>query len=402
MKNIIDVVNFNADASCLSSSRWLEMLRGGESSILVHWLRLYADMGKKVTLGFPGGTVADIAVHNPEAISLINSRPDIYEIILRPFAHDIALLRVQNGFAVNFFCGQKVIEREFKYCTRWFLPPEFMLTNGQLTYLVKEGIDGIFINPARFSSEIRERIPDMPYKIKGLFGSYSNGLPFHGRLTDAYLHTLQKFNCRSWNNAVNEEREEILYSWRDGESPFLLPDSLNREGHWLEQESTSISRAHLRDLDITFTSAENLDEHNYRSYPVHPFTMWMKEFRMLGFIGRIAGIEQGLQQLTDEQIILWLSVINSDIMSAVEKKSPVVDIAARPENSKLNKHIIRRSERGFEGEEYLAVLENSLALGTVPNHVFASSDPHMIKLCGRIGYLKQLKIDLRRLFPSSN
>src|SRR6266516_272399 len=130
MKRMVDVVNFNADASCLSSSSWLAMLQNGDGSLMVQWLRLYVKYGKKVTLGFPGSTVADIVIHNPEAINLINSHPDIFEIVLRPFAHDIALLRLGKGFAVNFESGCRVIMNEFCQVTPWFLPPEFMLTNG--------------------------------------------------------------------------------------------------------------------------------------------------------------------------------------------------------------------------------------------------------------------------------
>ena len=41
MKAFIDVVNVNGDASCLSTKRWLEILKSGEKSTLVAWLKLY-------------------------------------------------------------------------------------------------------------------------------------------------------------------------------------------------------------------------------------------------------------------------------------------------------------------------------------------------------------------------
>ena len=77
---LVDVVNFNADASCLSSTEWLKILDGGSNSKLCRWLQLYVRHQKKVVLGFPGATIADIAQNNPEGIDLINQHENIFEI----------------------------------------------------------------------------------------------------------------------------------------------------------------------------------------------------------------------------------------------------------------------------------------------------------------------------------
>ena len=167
MKNLVDVVNLNADASCLSSKWWMEMLQGGKSSYFCQWLGAYITLKKKVSLGITGATVSDVASFNPEAIDLINANRGIFEIILRPYAHDIGLLRTKVGFEKNLEFGIKALKKEFGHYTNYFLPPEFMLTNEQLYELTKAGVEGTFINPVRFKKEIKLRLPSKPYMIKG-------------------------------------------------------------------------------------------------------------------------------------------------------------------------------------------------------------------------------------------
>ncbi len=390
MKRLFDVVNFNADASCLSAGRWLSLLQGGGGSALAEWLRLYVGFGKKVILGFTGATIADISSHNPEVIDLINRHPDIFEIILRPFSHDIGLTRIGDGFYLNFEYGRKTILKEFENIRNFFLPPEFMLTNRQIAELKGNGVEGIFINPSRFSPELGKRIPVLPYAVRGLFGTSIGCIPFRGKMTDHYLEAIHKFDCSGWNKGALSEKEENLFAWRDGESSFLLPDSLSRESSWLENEDPSIERTHLKSEGIPYTPNEDLEDSQYKTYPVHSFSAWMKEFRMLGFINRISRIEEALDAMTDEQIHLWLMVINSDILSSIEKKSPVVSLMDAPNDRSPHDFRIHRSERGFEGEEYLALLDMAIN-GKEPPACFRPSDePHMIKMKTRTCYLNKL------------
>ena len=64
-------------------------------------------------LAMTAGAIADIATFNPEVIALVNAHPDAFEVVLRPFAHDVALLRTPHGFTENFRLGRRVNEREF-------------------------------------------------------------------------------------------------------------------------------------------------------------------------------------------------------------------------------------------------------------------------------------------------
>jgi hypothetical protein len=388
MKQIVDVVNFNADASCLSSKDWIHILSAGNESLFVKWLKLYIDLGKKVVLGFPGATIADIVFYNPDAINLINSYPDIFEVIIRPFSHDIALLRQARGFQTNIDYGHKVIVKEFRNLSNYFLPPEFMLTNEQIMLLQNQGILGVFINPGRFTTELRSKIPVNPYKINGLHGSTLNCIPFCGQLTNSYLHALQMYDCTKWNTSIRDISENIIFSWRDGESSFFLPDSLERELFWLKGEDSTIPRAHTKEVKLNFIPNDQLKEYHFKTYPVHSCSAWMKEFRMLGFINRIQHIEQSFDRLSLEQVYLWLMTINSDILSSIEKNSPIIALKPSPNSKNIKKYVIERSDRGFEGEEYLSLLELSLSGAVISEYAQYSNLPHMMKWRNRSIYLK--------------
>ena len=390
MKRLVDVVNFNADASCLPSAKWLEALSGGTESVFSRWLRLYVDHGKKIVLGLTGASVADIATWNPEAIDLINRNPGIFEIILRPFAHDIALLRTGDGFSINFEYGTRSIRKEFRNVADYYLPPEFMLTNEQITRLSTQCVSGVFINPARFPAEICERIPTIPYMVQGLLGKLLACIPVDGKLTEDYLHAIHHFECVRWNERIQRSSEESVFSWRDGESPFLFPGGLRREELWLGSETTAIRRDHLLSLSLDYVPNESLGDSQYRSYPVHSFSAWMKEFRMIGFLNRVQRAEMELGRMTREQVHQWLQAINSDILSAVEKKSPVIRLRIEPEDQSNTQFTVKRTERGFEGEEYLAILDALLAAAPLPEYVWASNQAHMVKMRGRISYLRKL------------
>ena len=391
MKTLVDIVNFNADASCLSSKRWLEALKGKHTSTFCEWLKLFVALDKKVVLGLTGATVADIAIHNPEAINFINKHTDLFEIILRPFTHDIALLRVEGGFATNFTVGYQVISNEFKNISSYFLPPEFMITSHQLLTLHNNNVTGLFINPDRFSKDIRPRIPSRPYRVKGLFGIYLNCIPIRGKLTYDYLDALHKFDFSGWNKNILAEDINPVFTWRDGESMLFIPDGLDREACWLKNEDNNIHRKHIKVARLDFMSNDDIDDPLYRSYPVHSFLAWMKEFKVLGFVNKVRKIEESLLTLTERQKSLWLKVISSDILSAIEKRSPVVQIREDSSSNEIREFTIQRSERGFEGEEYLAILETAITTNGSIEYVDNSQDAHITKLRGRIEYLSKFK-----------
>lgn len=391
MKQLVDIVNFNADASCLSSKSWLEFLEGGKKSVFYQWLSNYVNLNKKITLGFPGATISDIASFNPEAIELLNEHRNIFEIIIRPYAHDIALLRTKNGFETNLKTGLKIIKKEFGKYTNYFLPPEFMLTNEQVWILENLKIEGTFIHPFRFNDEIKSRLPKQPYKLKGAFQSQINCIPFNEQLTNTYLDSIHQFDSKKWNTTIQKSKEEIVFNWRDGESSFLIPGGNARENFWLKNEAKNIERVFLYEKINGLNVISNFDllPNHYHHYPVHSFTMWMKELRMLGFIERVKRIEDNLSKFNEQEFSLWLQVINSDILSAIEKNSPVINIKSNEKSKTKNNFTIWRSERGFEGEECLLMLENKLDRNNLNKVLSQKNIAHIKKLTARMNYLKK-------------
>lgn len=390
MKQVVDIVNFNADASCLECSNWFNYLKGGTTSTFYQWLKLYVDQNKKVVLGIPGATLADVYQYNAECIELIKNNPNVFELVLRPFAHDNALLRTRFGFEKNLEYGIKTTEKLFGYTPKFFLPPEFMLNGEQVNVLAKNGIEGTFVSPARFSDEAKSRIPTSPYTIRGVLGAELKCLPFEGKLTKAFLNGIHFYNCNKWNTTITDSKHQVLFNWRDGESAFLIPDTVEREKAWLNNESNTHQRCHLSDLNLEYTPFNKLNKTEYKGYPFHSFAPWLKEMRMIGFTNKVAKIEEILDTLSEKKIFHWLQVINSDILSSVEKDSPNIQIQTSKNDTKKMDFRIWRTERAFEGEDYLTLLKESEKENGHADYSSSSDNAHIKKFNSRIEFLETL------------
>ena len=109
---------------------------------------------------------------------------------------------------------------------------------------------------------------------------------------------------------------------------------------------------------------------------------------MLGFLERLAALERNLKSFDCGAKALWFQAINSDVLSAVEKDSPVVSLRTAPPGDGRSREIrwtIRRSERGIEGEEFLEMLEAHHGRSGPPEGNVA---PHLEKLRARWTYLE--------------
>ena len=378
-KTVVDIVNFNADASCLSSSIWLDALQGGTTSKICQWLELFVGINKKVSLGFTGSTLADIKKFNPDAINIINGKKDIFEIILRPWSHDISLYRTDSLFIYNVELGIRTIKSEFDSVSNYYLAPEFMMTSRQIELISKMGIEAIFINPDRYQNDIKRRIIPTSHIVYGTSESNIKCIAIHGETTQKYLSSCQLNDPKIWDKFIQEFPDDLIFSWRDGESFLLIPDGLSREGYLLQGESAYINRKKLQSLEINYEDSSLYDRSYYKSYPIHSFTAWIKEMKMMWYVDRIRKIENNFSKLSDLQITLLLQLINSDILASVEKISPKIKLKIK---GVIEDFIIYRSERGFEGEDYLQLMED-------PNFRNDSA-PHIKKLIARHEYLEAM------------
>ena len=378
-KTVVDIVNFNADASCLSSSIWLDALQGGTNSKICQWLELFVRNNKKVSLGFTGSTLADIKKFNPDAINIINEKKDIFEIILRPWSHDISLYRTDSLFIYNVELGIRTIKSEFDSVSDYYLAPEFMMTSRQIELISKMGIEAIFINPDRYQNDIKRRIIPTPHIVYGTSESNIKCIVIHGKTTQKYLSSCQLNDPKIWDKFIQDFPDDLIFSWRDGESFLLIPDGLSREEYLLQGESENINRKKLQSLEINYEDSSLYDRSYYKSYPIHSFTAWIKEMKMMWYVDRIRKIENNFSKLSDLQITLLLQLINSDILASVEKISPKIKLKIK---GVIEDFIIYRSERGFEGEDYLQLIDD-------PNFRNDSA-PHIKKLIARHEYLKAM------------
>ena len=112
---------------------------------------------------------------------------------------------------------------------------------------------------------------------------------------------------------------------------------------------------------------------------------------MLGFIQRLKEIEENLSSLTPLQKAIWLTSINSDILSAVEKDSPVIKIKPEPNATKTESFTIWRSERNLEGQEYLHLLLHA-DQPDIQDYLKNSQATHIQKLRRRIQFIDEQAI----------
>lgn len=382
MNELIDVVNFNADASCLSSEKWINTLKGGKDSNFYKWLQLYVSHNKKINIGIIGSSICDIYHYCPEAINLIESNKSIFNVLIRPFSHDNSLLRSRYAFRLNLDYGAKVTQKFFSNISSSYLPPEFMLLSEQIPILKDFNFSSVLVNPSRLPEDMSLKIPDVPFIVRGINSSSLSCFPVSGVLTKEYLNAIHKYNFKNINELIANKTKQIL--WRDGESVFLIPDGIDREQKWLKAETAK--RLWIDDLKNF-----DLKDDKFYTYPAHSFLAWMEEFKMFGYVNRINFIEKDLNKYDIEQTLLWLQAINSDILSSIEKKDVSIDIKLSP-NSKNSTFIIHRTHRAFEGEEFLCLLEESI-LGNRSNMIqfLKELSPHAKKYKSRYSVIKEFE-----------
>lgn len=374
---LVDVVNLNADASCLGAAKWLRCLQGGRDSHLMRLLRSYVERGRKVNLGPIGATVRDVVRFNPAAVDLINAHPEIFEIVLRPFAHDNALLRLPTAFRYNVAHGIELLRRTFRRTSEYYLAPEIMVTNEQIRMLRELGVAGIFLHKGRYDVSVARHVPDMPFPITGVFGTPIFCVPFAAKaLETLYLSAIHgTVTPAAWASAALDASAELRAIWRDGESALLHPMAIEHEEQMMAAESDcNVPRLFLSEIPM---AQDDAPAGVLRHFPLHSMKPWLDEMKMYWYVDRVRRIEQNFDALSDYARRLWLLTINSDILSAAEKNAPVIDVgdavlAAPPEDGawdgtiplrESKQLVLSRSERAAEGEDYLAYLELYLSGG---------------------------------------
>jgi len=401
---LIDVVNFNADASCLPSAKWLKCLEGGENSLFMQMLKNYVRFSRKVNLGLVGATIKDIAFFNPEAIDYINDHPDVFQLLARPFAHDSPLLRLPDGFRYNLEKGLRCIHNYFSNVSNYYLPPEIMLTGEQIRILKEFDIQCIFLHKNRYNESIRKHIPDMPFMLHGVLNTQMWCIPFaEGELEKKYLSAIHGVTTPDvWCEEIDRRSSSDFFLWRDGESCLLLPLGVDHEAMIFEAELIAgVKRKFLS--EISFEANDTTKESAaLRYFPLHSMKPWLNEMKLYWFVSRVRDIEKVISSLPDSHRLFWLLIINSDILSSVEKNPPIIDVGENVFNvdrgnflwdgvipiREKRQVILKRSERAGEGEDYLAYIDLLKEKKITPEEICAiwrrSDEPHLRKGYARV------------------
>jgi hypothetical protein len=193
-----------------------------------------------------------------------------------------------------------------------------------------------------------------------------------------------------WIELNNNSDLKVL--WRDGESAFLFPAGIEFEERVLKEENKhNIKRYLLSEKLKSFhhnARTANMEYH-LKHFPHHPLDHWLKDFKMLWVLERLKDIEKNIDK-------------ESPIMASSEKTAPTIKVHPEVFNvprdhiswdgvigdEKASTLSLLRSERYFEGEEYIELLEkllsNRMSEKQFIEFVKYSDEPHFRKAYSRI------------------
>jgi len=403
MSVLIDIVNFNSDASCLSSYKWMKSLGGGKNSRLCKMLDNYIRFKRKVNVGFTGMTVKDMACFNPEATEKINNHPEVFQILLRTYSHDLSPLRDNKGFVLNLDMGLSAIKSNFKNTTDIFLQNEIIVRNRGIEELARKGIRAIFINRDKYGPDLKFRIPRQSFYFYGINDAKMLTIPFSENLTFAYLaqlHGAEPFSL--WRKLIERDNTNIL--WRDGESALLFPGGIELEGKLFERERDSkIQTAHISEKmnDFCKCAEKKPQAYQVKHFPGYPLTHWLSDFKMFSIFQTIGIVERDIDKCSPLLQRLWTMGISSDIFSSGKMSIRIKvhkDVFKVSEDDiswegvvadrKRAELMLLRAEKYFEAEQCLdlltKLLNENISESEFVSIVQKSQDPYFKKIYSRV------------------
>ena len=376
-QTLVDVINLNAEASCLSTKRWLKALDGRTESELYQILNLYVKTNSKITLGIVGSTLAEIEELNPECIQLINQHPQIFELLIRPFIHSLSILWSDDTFNHNYKLGKTYIKKLFKNTINWYLPPEFALRNSQIYSLKRDQCEGTFIHPKRVKENTKAELPIGLFKLKSIRNSELPCISFTENYDSYYLDQLQIFDSKILF------ADKTVFGWRDGESPLFLPNSVEREAIFVKNSNQKFNRIFLSEA---IANHDINKKKSFYSYPQNSLLPWLGNFRLHWFITEIKRLEHSFDSLSEVKKKLFINLLNSDILSSIEKSNVQVNIKDNINDKECSSHLIKRKERNLDAEELLYLVLKSED-SEIIDFLQGSNTPFLSRINARISVL---------------
>jgi len=346
MKQVLDVVNLNPDASCLESDVWINILNGSDKKFL-SWLKLFVKNNTPVLFGICGSALADIKSYAPDALNFMKNHPKIFHFTVRPYSHSSSYLLTHEIVKLNLNLGIKAMSYLKLPVQDVYLPPEFMVTTFDLSLLNTNNIHSIFLNPARFNIPTDQELIrlKMTSQQKSL-----EGVLTHPQNTLDYLKVLQLLDI---DYKKNESLPNLSVRWRDGESWMLLPDGLERESFFMKWQSNQEKIISWKDFQIKINEQPTID---IKWYPRHRLTKWTGSGRMIDVCNSLQDLmkKPDLVKNLSDLNKLFLA-LGSDILSSVEKDN--VNVSLRDYKTlSIKNYLIERGSRHIEGEMLIADL----------------------------------------------
>lgn len=345
---LVDIINLNSYASCLSTKRWDAALRGGIESELFQILNSYILHDQKINIGIIGSTLAEIESFNPECIALINDNPANFEILVRPYVHSLSILWNDRTFLQNYSLGREYITRTFDNIVNWYLPPEFALRNSHLFTLAENNNLGTFIHPKRVKDGLKTKLPKGLFNLKSIQDSNIECITLTDDYDKYYLELLQLLDSEIRFDT------DWVFGWRDGESPFFLPDSVAREEVFIKKSKSTYNRVFLSE----YLAQHQEPKSTLYSYPQNSLNPWLGNFRLRWYIDAVKEIERNYETLSPLKKFLFLNLLNSDILSSQEKNDVFVPLKNLDGTAQDYPHKIKRKERNLNAEEVLFLIHN--------------------------------------------
>jgi len=387
---MIDIVNFNGDASCLKRARYLHAIREGE---IAQWLGYYEASSRHVSVGMCGVSLIDLFIHKDSAsLDLLRSSSYIHTIY-RPFVHALSTVMDPSLSCINILLGILVTRTILARTSNYFLPPEFLFRMSDVLTLRKCGVEYTFdISPdtLNHANEL------LPYSIIRCLvhpsGASIKSINMHQCSTKAYLRCIQIMSeyCGTDN------------LWRDGESFLFLPDGLKREEMFINQTR------HVKSI-VSYvqemSSAELQLELDY--YPLRPLSPWIGDhanhwYRQIG--NRLLEWIYDDKPITLFMLVLLLMMYSSDLRASASKDDVSFDILPLGGHARLHKFGLKREVRtGYaEALEWLADISIEVFPNDISDSLVNSMNGSANKLTSRIRSYVNLIVDSYPVFRHAN
>ena len=205
-----------------------------------------------------------------------------------------------------------------------------------------------FIHPNRVKKDVLKTLPKDCFSIQTIQNEKIDCISFDPNYDSYYLDSIQKLSEE--NLAGNSD---VVFGWRDGESPFLITEGVQREAHFVKQTQAQFKRQFLSEA-----IGKRPFQAQVNAYPQNSLLPWFSNFRLLWYINEVKLLESGLAELSELKSALFLLLLNSDILSSTEKNHVQVSLRNLKAPFQHTSYEIKRQSRNLEAEEIMYLIEN--------------------------------------------